>query len=382
MIHSILDNDLYKFTLQQVILHNFPNAEVEYDLAIRSKNIDLRPFREEIQKEIDRLPELIMNTDEYNYLNTIRFLSKDYIDWLKNYAFNPDKHVFIYEKNNNLAITIKGRWLDTILYEVPVLAIISEVYHSRGGLCNLGECTRRLEEKIKLIKSVGKGFVFSEFGTRRRNSYLIQDHVLNMLINEVPENLIGTSNVHLAMKYGVKSIGSMPHEGIMCCQSLFPISTHQSDFFDMWMMEFDGDVGIALSDTLGVDRFFKDFKQRHAKVYDGIRHDSGDPIKFGYKAIEFYKKNNINPKNKTLIFSDSLNFSKAIMIYNEFCDKINNFFGIGTNLTNDCGDEAISIVIKVQECNGMPVAKISDTPEKSMCRNNGYLEFIKWFALQ
>jgi len=377
MVYSLLDNDLYKFTMAQCVLHNFPNVQVEYDLSIRSKGVDLRPLREEIEREIRQLASLMLAPEEERYLNTIRYLSGDYIEWLKGYKFNPEKHVRVLEKDNNLAITISGNWLQTILYEVPILAIISEIYHNQDGSMHLAECMEKLNQKVELIEGYGDGFKFAEFGTRRRNSYLIQDHVVGYLVKTVPKNIVGTSNVHFAMKYGIKPIGTIAHEMMQCSQVLFPLKSHQKDIMDVWNKEFDGDVGIMLSDTLGTDAFLRDFTYKFAKSFDGVRQDSGDPFEIGYKIVNHYKSFGIDPKTKTIIFSDSLDIPKAIGLYNEFKDKIKVSFGIGTNLTNDCGDVPLSIVIKVQECNGFPVAKISDTPEKAMCRNVAYLDYLK-----
>jgi len=363
--------------MAQCVFHNFPNVPVEYDLSIRSKDIDLRPFKEEIEREIRQLDSLMLHPDEYNYLRSIRFLSKDFVDWFKTFKFNTSEHISLTEDDENLKLTIKGNWLDTIFYEVPLLAIISEVYHSRNGKCGLAVCTENLTEKIEKIKAIGDTFKFAEFGTRRRNSFFMQDHVIEQLVKHVPNNIIGTSNVYFAMKYGIRPIGTIAHEMMQCSQVLFPLKSHQKDIMDLWNKEFDGDVGIMLSDTLGTDAFLRDFTYKFAKSFDGVRQDSGDPFEIGYKIVNHYKSFGIDPKTKTIIFSDSLDIPKAIGLYNEFKDKIKVSFGIGTNLTNDCGDVPLSIVIKVQECNGFPVAKLSDTPAKAMCRNPYYLDYLK-----
>lgn len=380
MIYSLLDNDLYKFSMQQLVLHQFPNVEVEYDLAIRTKGVDLRPFREDIEREIRDLQSLMLSPEEETFMKSIRYLSPDYIEWLRGYRFNPGKHVHVYEKNDNLAITIKGNWLQTILYEVPLLAIISEVYHTSDGSMKLAECMERLNTKVNMVQSYGDGFKFAEFGTRRRNSYLIHDHVIGYLKMTVPNNLVGTSNVHFAMKYGLKPIGTMAHEITQCAQAIFPLPTHQKDMLYAWAREFQGDLGCALSDTLGSDYFLNDFSLDLAKLFDGTRQDSGDPYSYGRRIVNHYEKMGIDPKTKYIVFSDNLNMAKAYDLYKYFIHNINVSFGIGTNLTNDCGDNPLSIVIKVQKCNGIPVVKISDTPEKAMGRDNNYLEFMKTFV--
>ncbi len=380
MIYSLLDNDLYKFTMAQCIYHNFPNVPVEYDLSIRSKDIDLRPFKEEIEREIRQLDSLMLHPTEYNYLRSIRFLSKDFVDWFKLFKFNTTEHIVLTEEDNNLKLTIKGNWLDTIFYEVPLLAIISEVYHSRNGKSGLAVCTENLTEKIEKIKAIGDTFKFAEFGTRRRNSFFMQDHVIEQLVKHVPNNIIGTSNVYFAMKYGIKAIGTMAHEMFMAGQALYPLPIHQKEMLYMWAREFQGDLGCALSDTLGTDYFLKDFTLDLAKLFDGTRQDSGDPYSYGRRIVNHYEKLGIDPKTKYIVFSDNLNIDKAIALYKYFIHNINVSFGIGTNLTNDCGDIPISIVIKMQYCKGIPVVKISDTPEKAMGRDKNYLEFMKEFV--
>lgn len=379
-MRNILDNDFYKLTMGQLVYHNFQNVEVEYKLFIRD-NVDLRPYKENIEREINDLQTLIMNRDEKDYLNSIRFLTKDYINWFSNYRFRPEDHVFISEKNNNLDITIRGNWADVIYYEVPILAIISEVYykkHSELGSNSLLRFNNNLNNKISLINDC-PNFKFIDFGTRRRFSYMIHDTLVERLSRELPNNFIGTSNVHLAMKYGVKAIGTHAHEIIQCSQSLFPLPIHQKEMLRLWSKEFNGDLGIALSDTLGIDYFLKDFTLDLAKQFDGVRQDSGDPYLVANKVIQHYKKLGINPKSKTIVFSDGLNIKKAILLYRKFNDIINVSFGIGTNLTNDCGQKPLQIVIKVQECNGIPVCKISDSGGKEVCKNKHYLEFMKDF---
>lgn len=376
MIKSMLDNDAYKIFMQQCVFHNFPNVPVEYDLSIRS-DIDLRPFKNSLRRELMELDSMQLHPDEISFLKTIRFLKDDYIEWLADFRYNTNKHITIVETEDNLAIRIKGNWLQTILYEVPLLAIISELYHSRNDISNLRICTERLNDKIAFIKTNCPNMKFADFGTRRRNSFMIHDHVVSVLGRELPNNLVGTSNLHLAMKYGLKPIGTIAHEMLQAAQVLFPLRTHQRDIMDVWNKEFDGDVGIMLSDTLGIDNFLNDFSLKYAKSFDGLRQDSGNPIATGYKIIDHYKKLGIDPKNKTIVFSDGLDFPTAVSLYEQFNTKIIVSFGIGTNLTNDCGEPAISIVIKMQMCNDFPVAKISDTPGKAMCRNPYYIEYLK-----
>lgn len=378
-INSLLDNDLYKFTMQQVVFHNFPRVEVEYDLAVRS-DTELGKHVEEVESAINHLSELQMHPDERDYLRTIRFLSKDYIDWLYDFRFRPLEHVTVGTNGNQLTITIKGNWLHTILYEVPILAIIEEVYTSANGTPQLAIANERLRSKIEFVQKHCPDIKFAEFGTRRRYSYFMQDHIISMLSTHLPNNLVGTSNVHFAMKYNLKPTGTMAHELLQAAQALYPLPSHQKDMLYTWAKEFQGDLGYALSDTLGVGYFLHDFTLDLAKLFDGTRQDSGNPYVYGERIINHYKSLGINPKTKYVIFSDNLDLQAAAKLWTRFHDEIGVSFGIGTNFTNDTGLKPVSIVIKMQLCNGIPVVKLSDTPEKAMGRNKQYLEFMKSFV--
>jgi len=377
MIKSILDNDLYKFTMQQVIFHNFPNVQVEYTLQIRNKK-NLNEYFKDIEKEISELEYLNLHPQEIKYLQSIRFLSADYIEYLSKFKFNPSKHIYLKKGKDNLELTIKGNWLDTILYEVPLLAIISECYGTaQSEFYPLGKCMENLYNKARYIRTVCPEIKFADFGTRRRYSFFNHENVISYFKDNLQDQFFGTSNLYFAMKYKLKPIGTMAHELLMAAQVLFPLYSHQKDMLYIWAKEFQGDLGIALPDTLGLDYFLKDFSLDLAKLFDGIRHDSGDPIKFGNKIIEYYKQLNIDPLTKTIVFSDSLDIKKAIELQAIFKDKIKTSFGIGTHLTNDVGVEPLSIVIKLTECNGLPVAKISDSLGKELCKNLNYLAFLK-----
>lgn len=378
IINSLLDNDFYSFTQMQAILHQFPDVDVEYKFRCRNE-ADLLPFKDEISREIDHLCTLQFTKKELDYLKSIPFIKANYIDFLKNFKLQRD-YVSLSEKNGKLNIEIKGNWFQTVLFEVPILAIVNEVYF-RKEPNDVGY--ERLQSKIDLVKEYngkhGQRFQFADFGTRRRYSRLWQDSIVNTLSKELPDNFIGTSNVKLAMEYGVKPIGTMSHQYLMVGQGLPNVRLSESQRFmlDSWVHEYRGDLGIALSDTLGFDAFLRDFDSFFAKLYDGCRHDSGDPFTWCEKLIAHYRKLKIDPKTKSAVFSDGLTFPLALDLCSEFWGRIHTSFGIGTNLTNDCGLTPLQIVIKLVKVNGYPVAKVSDSSGKGMCEDDEYLKYLK-----
>jgi nicotinate phosphoribosyltransferase len=382
IIQSLLDTDLYKFTMMQVVLHYFPGAQVEYRFKCRNEGVDLRSCLEDIRSEIGDLYRLRFRDDELAYLRGLRFMKSDFVDFLGLFQFN-EKYLRIGpgEGDGDIDISIRGPWLHTILFEIPVLAIVSEVYFRRTqARPNLEEGRRRLQAKIDLVRTVEPELEFkiSDFGTRRRFSLAWHEEVLRTLKREVPEYFAGTSNVWFAMRNNLTPLGTMAHEYMQACQALGPrLRDSQTFAFDMWAKEYRGDLGIALSDTYGMDAFLRDFDMYFCKLFDGARHDSGDPFEWGEKMIAHYRRNRVDPRTKTLIFSDQLSFPLAIEIARRFDGRARTSFGIGTNLTNDLGYEPINIVIKMTECNGQPVAKVSDAPGKTVSKDAGYLAYLR-----
>jgi nicotinate phosphoribosyltransferase len=382
IIQSLLDTDLYKFTMMQVVLHYFPGAQVEYRFKCRNEGVDLRSCLDDIRAEIDDLYRLRFRDDELAYLRGLRFMKSDFVDFLGLFQFN-EKYLRIGpgDGDGDIDITIRGPWLHTILFEIPVLAIVSEVYFRRTqARPNLDEGRRRLQAKIDLVRTVEPELEFkiSDFGTRRRFSLAWHEEVLRTLKREVPEYFAGTSNVWFAMRNNLTPLGTMAHEYMQACQALGPrLRDSQTFAFDMWAKEYRGDLGIALSDTYGMDAFLRDFDMYFCKLFDGARHDSGDPFEWGEKMIAHYRRNRVDPHTKTLIFSDQLSFPLAIEIARRFHARARTSFGIGTNLTNDLGYEPINIVIKMTECNGQPVAKVSDAPGKTVSKDAGYLAYLR-----
>ena len=382
IIQSLLDTDLYKFTMMQVVLHHFPGAQVEYRFKCRTEGVDLRPYLEEIRTEVDDLCRLRFGEEELAYLRALRFMKSDFVDFLGLFQFNR-KFVLLGagDEPGEIDITIRGPWLHTILYEIPVLAIVSEVYFRRTQpRPDLAEGRRRLRAKIDLVRTVEPELEFkiSDFGTRRRFSLAWHDEIIKTLKREVPEYFAGTSNVWFAMRHDTTPLGTMAHEYMQACQALGPrLRDSQSFAFDMWAKEYRGDLGIAIADTYGLQAFLRDFDMYFCKLFDGARHDSGDSFQWGEKMIAHYRRNRVDPRAKTLIFSDQLSFPLAIEIARRFHGRTRTAFGIGTNLTNDLGYEPINIVIKMTECNGQPVAKVSDAPGKTMSKDAGYLAYLR-----
>jgi nicotinate phosphoribosyltransferase len=382
IITSLLDTDLYKFTMMQVVLHHFPEAQVEYRFRCRNANVDLSPYVEQIEDEIRALCDLNFAREELDYLRRWRFFKSDFVDLLG--LFKLDERFINVSRvpgsPREIDIAIRGPWLHTILFEVPVLAIVSEVYNRRAyPHPDLDEGRQRLAAKIALANTVGEGeFRIADYGTRRRFSRSWQDEVVRTLKAGLGAHFVGTSNVRLAMDHGLTPLGTMAHEYLQACQAVGPrLRDSQVFAFNMWAREYRGDLGIALSDVCGMDAFLRDFDLFFCKLFDGVRHDSGDPFEWGEKLIAHYEKMRIDPHTKTMVFSDSLNIPLAMRLYEYFKGRVRTSFGIGTNLSNDLGYDPLQIVIKMIHCNGQPVAKISDEPSKAMDDDPSYVSYLR-----
>lgn len=380
IIESLLDTDIYKFSMMQAVLHQFPGAQVEYRFKCRTSGVDLRPLRQEIERQIEHMCTLSLGPEELNFLAAQRYFKHDFIEFLRLFHLQS-RFVEIGEDGDQLAITIRGPWLHTILFEVPLLAVVSELYtRRRYPDVDFDEGRRRLNEKIGQIRALDRpdAFVFADFGTRRRFSRPWHDEVVETLAREVPGSLRGTSNVRLAKEHGLVPIGTMAHEFIQAAQALGPrLAETQRFAFEVWAREYRGDLGIALSDTYSLKAFLRDFDMFFCKLFDGARQDSGDPMVWGEAMIEHYEKNRVDPKTRNLVFSDSLTIPRAAEIWQRFRDRINVSFGIGTNLTHDTGTDPINIVIKMIECNGQPVVKLSDSPGKVVSTDQHYLAWVR-----
>lgn len=392
IITSLLDTDLYKFTMMQVVLHQFPSAQVEYKFKCRNPGVALAPFAEEIRTEIKALCSLRFHEHELAYLRSLRFIKSDFVDFLGLFKLN-EKYVTITPlKNGELEIKIQGPWLHTILFEIPVLAIVNEVYfRNTQPMPDLIEGRQRLETKLEQLRTPGlEQLKIADYGTRRRFSKAWHEEVLRVLRTRLgtvtspnrsvdsPGQFAGTSNVLWAMNLGLTPLGTMAHEYLQACQALGPrLRDSQVYAFESWAKEYRGDLGIALSDVYGMSAFLRDFDMYFCKLFDGARHDSGDPFDWGERMIDHYHQNRVDPKTKTLIFSDGLTVPRTIELYQQFRGRCQLAFGIGTNLTNDLGYEPLQIVMKMVHCNGQPVAKLSDTPSKNMCEDERYLGYLR-----
>jgi nicotinate phosphoribosyltransferase len=381
IIESLLDTDLYKFTMMQVVLHHFPAAQVEYRFKCRTPGVDLTPYLSQIEREIIGLCTLRFTHEELEYLRRWRFLKSDFVDLLG--LFQLDRRFISLTPAaapGEIDITIKGPWLHTILFEVPVLAIVSEVYFRETiARPDLAEGRRRLDAKIAQINAVpDPAFRIADYGTRRRFSREWQDEVVRMLKEGIGPKFVGTSNVKLAFEHSLTPLGTMAHEYMQACQAVGPrLRDSQVFAFNTWAREYRGDLGIALSDVCGMDAFLRDFDLFFCKLFDGVRHDSGDPFEWGEKMIAHYQKMRIDPRSKVMVFSDSLSAPLAIRLFEYFKGRSQTAFGVGTNLTNDLGYDALQIVIKMTRCNGQPVAKISDEPSKAMDYDPSYVAYLR-----
>lgn len=384
IIESLLDTDLYKFTMMQCVLHQFPGAEVSYRFRCRTPGVDLSPYADEIRDEVMHLCTLTFKDAELAYLGGLRFIKSDFVDFLSLFHLK-DKYIRVTKDpacDFGLSIEITGPWLHTILFEIPILAIVNEVYFRHiAPVPDEAEGMRRLRAKIALLKNEpdNADLRVSDFGTRRRFSRAWQEKVVRVLIDELGSPIFsGTSNVDLARRYGLVSIGTMAHEYLQACQALGPRLRDSQVFgFEMWAKEYRGDLGIALSDVYGIDPFLKDFDMYFCKLFDGARHDSGDPFVWGERMIEHYRANKCDPRGKSLVFSDGLTVPRIIELYRRFHRRIGIGFGIGTNLMNDLGPQPLNIVVKMVRANGQPVAKISDNPVKGMCDDPTYLAYLR-----
>ncbi len=379
IVISLLDTDLYKFNMNQVMFHKHTNLNGIYIFKCRNKDVEFtEEMCEEINAQIDHLCTLTFTDEELSYLGSLRFIKKDYIEFLR--LWRPlRRYVACWVDGTQLCIEVNGPLFSVMQFEIYLLEIVNEVYFRMkyDYLDLITSAREKLQHKINLIKSGYYNFKFAEFGARRRLSREWQEYVVDELLKT--KQCVGTSNVYLAMKYSCTPIGTYAHEYVQMYQGIPGVTLAYTNkmAMDEWFEEYQGDNGTALTDTLGTDLFLMDFNKLQANCYTGVRHDSGDPFEWGEKMIKHYYELGIDPKTKTLLFSDSLDFDKAQAIHDHFEGRVKVSFGIGTYLSNDTNEQPLNIVIKLQYVNGHPVAKISDNPGKAMCQNEKYLEYLK-----
>lgn len=381
IIHSLLDTDLYKFTMLQAVWHQFAAAEVEYRFHCRTHAEPLHVDAARLRDEIAALCELRLQPRELDYLRSLPFLTADFIGFLETFQLDV-RHVTVTGEGNDLAIVIRGPWARTILFEVPLLAIVSELQNARRSddRTALAAGTQRLDAKIDLIRALPANahFRFVEFGTRRRFTRAWQRTVIRRLAQALPQQLAGTSNVLDALELGLTPVGTMGHEFFQAAQALAPTLAGSQRFaLAAWAREYRGALGIVLADVIGLDAFLHDFDRHFCEVFAGVRHDSGDPIRWGERMLAHYAAHGIDPRDKTLVFSDGLDVPTALRIYRHFEGRVQMAFGIGTNLTNDLGIRPPDTIIKMVRCNGQAVAKISDDPSKTLCVDPAYLTRLR-----
>lgn len=384
IVRSLLETDLYKFTMWQALLHSHPGAQAKYSFVCRSTpEYPLALLADEVSREFDHLCTLRFQEDELTYLRGLRFLKSDFIDYLAIFQFQR-KFIEVKAVGENLSIEACGPQVHVMGFEIFTLYIVSELYYRRFNKeqC-LAEARSRLAKKIGFLHeelaklNTKHAFAFSDFGVRRRFSAELQDEVVATLAREFPSNFKGTSNVYIAKNLNLTPIGTMAHEYLQSYQAFgVRLRDFQRAALEGWVHEFRGELGTALTDVVGIDAFLNDFDRYFGLLYDGLRVDSGDPIEVGEKILAHYKKLRIDPNTKRITFSDSLNFERAIAIHKHFADRTRPAFGIGTNLTNDTGVPALNIVMKLVSCNGQAVAKISDSPGKVLNVDQAFLNYL------
>lgn len=381
IVISLLDTDLYKFNMDQVIFHKHTDLCGKYYFKCRNKDVKFtQEMLDEINSQIDHLCTLRFRKDELDYLRSIRFIKNDYVEFLRLWRPIREYVTTSLSKDGELEIIIDGPLFSAMQFEIHLLEIVNEVYFRMSYDYDklLKSAEEKLSAKIEALNNGTYTFKFAEFGCRRRLSREWQDVVVRRLSTET-DKCIGTSNVYLAMKYNLTPIGTYAHEFVQMYQGIdrYPLAYTNHYAMRDWYDEYDGDNGTALTDTITTDLFLMDFNRSNVNNYNGVRHDSGDPYEWGEKIIKHYESYGVDPRTKLLLFSDSLNFDRAQKLFDYFKDRAKVSFGIGTYCSNDTCVDPLNIVIKLQYVNGKPVAKLSDNPEKSMCHDADYLKYLK-----
>ncbi|MDB5944703.1 MAG: nicotinate phosphoribosyltransferase [Ramlibacter sp.] len=385
IIQSLLDTDLYKFTMWQAMLHGHPQTQAEYTFLCRNRpEFPLADLLDEVNRELDALCQLRFRQDELGYLGSLRYIKSDFVDFLRIFNFQRE-FICATAQGPDLKIQARGPQVHTMGFEIYVLAIVNELYFRRfDAQAALAEGRRRLQAKIGLLHAFAQEpaernpFEFFDFGVRRRFSRDWQREVVVALKHAAPQFFKGTSNVLLARDLDLVPIGTMAHEYLQTWQALgVRLRDFQSAALESWVHEYRGDLGTALTDVVGMDGFLRDFDLYFAKLFDGLRHDSGDPVAWGEKALAHYEKLRIDAQTKRLVFSDSLDLPRAFGLYRVFAGRTQTGFGVGTNLTNDVGLEPINIVMKLTRANRQPVAKLADSPGKTMCTDETFLAYLR-----
>ena len=385
IITSLLDTDLYKFTMWQALLHRHPQTQAEYEFVCRNQPAyPLADLLDEVNAELDHLCQLRFTPGELDYLGGLRFIKSDFIDFLRIFQFQR-AFISASAEGEQLRIVARGPQVHVMGFEIFVLAIVNELYFRRfdaaaalaQGRINLAQKIAQLQQLASEV-ALAHPFELFDFGVRRRYSSAWQREVVQAFASQAGEWFKATSNVYLARELNLVPVGTMAHEYLQTYQALgVRLRDFQTAALEDWVQEYRGNLGIALTDTIGMDAFLSDFDLYFAKLFDGLRHDSGDPYVWGEKALAHYEKLRIDAHTKRLVFSDGLDIARALALYRHFGERTQLGFGIGTQLTNDMGLEPLSIVMKLTHANGQPVAKISDSPGKTLCDNPTFLAYLR-----
>lgn len=386
VIRSLLDTDLYKYTMLQAFLHGFPQNQAVYEFVCRNQpEYPLAELASDVEAQIEHLCGLSFAEDELAYLAQFRYIKSDFIDFLRIFRLQR-RYITVESRGQQLAITARGPQIHVMAFEIFVLSIVNELYFRRFATPDvIKEGRRRLSAKIQQLRDfTARGgrrhfpFAFFDFGTRRRFSREWHEEVVARLAAEAPQYFKGSSNLYLARTHSLIAMGTMAHEYLQTFQAVGVQLKHfQKAALEYWVQEYRGDLGIALTDVVGMDAFLDNFDLYFAKLFDGLRHDSGDPVEWGEKALRHYEKLRIDARIKRLVFSDGLDIPTALKIYDHFADRVPCGFGIGTSLSNDLGPTPLNIVMKLVECNGQPVAKLSDSPGKTLCKDETFLAYLR-----
>lgn len=382
ILTSLLDTDAYKLHMQQAVFHRYPAITVAAEFRCRGDEL-LGEYADEIRAQVAMMSELALTEAEHRYLSSLPFFHQDYLNWLREFRYDPQQ-VSISNHDGKLHIRIAGPWREVIMWEVPLLAVISEVVHRhRSPQATPEMAISQLRQNLAQFKQLSgdidiSRFKLMDFGSRRRFSREVQQAIVSTLKSEFPY-LVGTSNYDLAHRLDLIPVGTQAHEWFQAHQQISPVlANSQRAALQAWLDEYPDQLGIALTDCITMDAFLRDFGKQFAQRYQGLRHDSGDPIEWGEKAIAHYQQLGIDPMSKTLVFSDNLDLDKALALYRHFDRRINLAFGIGTRLTcNIPGVKPLNIVIKLVECKGKPVAKLSDSPGKTICQDPAFVKALR-----
>lgn len=381
VLHTLLDTDAYKLHMQQAVFHHYYDVHVAAEFRCRGDDL-LGIYADSIREQVDAMQHLTLQDDEYQWLSGLPFFKPDYLNWLRDFRYKPEQ-VTVVNDNGKLDIRLEGPWREVIMWEVPLLAVISELAHRyRSPETGVEQAVASLENKLAAFSTLTEGldmsrFRLMDFGTRRRFSRDVQEAIVKRLQQE--PWFVGTSNYDLARRLNLTPMGTQAHEWFQAHQQISPdLANSQRAALAAWLEEYPNQLGIALTDCITMDAFLRDFGPEFAERYQGLRHDSGDPVEWGEKAIAHYQKLGIDPLNKVLVFSDNLDLAKAVELYRHFSTRVNLSFGIGTRLTCDIPQvKPLNIVIKLVECNGKPVAKLSDSPGKTICHDKAFVRALR-----